>query len=196
MYANKCVHQFKYLIFIVFQRFEGSVHLTVLYGLFFYFSGSSLRKASDRLSSCFIKRNHVYIRNWIQKYKPKKVLSSKKKVGEFVIDKTLLKWFKSGMALMGSNWACKQRHPFNEYPPEERNMLLAERFLPPRLEKHGEHPVPTDGGTWYPQTCRFLGRGEHHIHPYPEKNIMDRPCRTSRTGPDALMTTFRVKEEV
>ena len=36
-------------------------------------------------------KEHVSIRNRIQKYKPKKVLSNKKKVGEFVIDKTLLK---------------------------------------------------------------------------------------------------------
>jgi hypothetical protein len=31
------------------------------YGLYFYFSGLSLRKAADRLSDCFIKRNHVSI---------------------------------------------------------------------------------------------------------------------------------------
>jgi putative transposase len=40
------------------------------YGLYFYFSGLSLRRAAGRLSDCFIKRNPVSIWNWIQKYKP------------------------------------------------------------------------------------------------------------------------------
>jgi putative transposase len=55
----------------------------------FTFSGLSIRKTADRLSTdCFIKRNHVSIWNWIQKYKPEKSLSEKKKVSEYVIDKT------------------------------------------------------------------------------------------------------------
>lgn len=61
------------------------------YGLYFYFSGLSLRKAADRLSDCFIKRNHVSIWNWIQKYKPKKTSSKKKNISEYVIDETVIK---------------------------------------------------------------------------------------------------------
>ena len=53
-----------------------SVHIG--YGICFYFSGLSLRKTSQILSSYFTKRNHVSILNWIQKHKPKR-LSSKKK---------------------------------------------------------------------------------------------------------------------
>ncbi|WP_172602092.1 hypothetical protein [Candidatus Nitrosocosmicus franklandus] len=44
----------------------------VCYGLHLYFSGLSLRKASERLSQIY-KRNHVSIWNWIQKYKPQKL---------------------------------------------------------------------------------------------------------------------------
>jgi putative transposase len=59
------------------------------YGLYFYFSGLSLSKTADRLSAdCFIKRNHVSIWNWIQKYKPEKLSSEKKNVSEYVIDET------------------------------------------------------------------------------------------------------------
>jgi putative transposase len=61
------------------------------YGLYFYFSSLSLRKTSERLSSCFIKRNHVSIWNWIQKYNPKKLSSHKKKIAEYVIDETIIK---------------------------------------------------------------------------------------------------------
>jgi transposase-like protein len=62
----------------------------ISYGLYFYFSGLSLRKTADsRLSAdCVIKRNHVSNWNWIQKYKPEKISSEKKKVSEYVIDET------------------------------------------------------------------------------------------------------------
>jgi putative transposase len=64
----------------------------ISYGLYFYFSGLSLKKAAaDRLSDCFIKRNHVSIWNWIQKYKPEKLPSEKKKISEYVIDETVIK---------------------------------------------------------------------------------------------------------
>jgi len=45
------------------------------YNLYFYFSGLSFRRTSQRLS-CFIKRNHVLLAkkwNWIQKYKPQMI---------------------------------------------------------------------------------------------------------------------------
>jgi putative transposase len=60
------------------------------YGLYLYFSGLSLRRASQMLS-CFIRRNHVTIWNWIQKYKPQKIKSKRKKVSEYIVDETMLK---------------------------------------------------------------------------------------------------------
>jgi putative transposase len=35
---------------------------------------------------------------------------------------------------------------------KERNMLLAEQFVSSLVKIHGQHPVSTDGGTWYPST--------------------------------------------
>src|SRR3712207_1890563 len=61
------------------------------YGLYFYFSGLSLRRTSQTLSSHFIKRNHVSIWNRIQKHKPQRISSKKKKFEGFVVDETLLK---------------------------------------------------------------------------------------------------------
>jgi putative transposase len=65
----------------------------VFYGLHLYFSGLSLRKASERLSQLF-KRNHVLLAkewNWIQKYKPLKIQAKKKKILEYMVDETLIK---------------------------------------------------------------------------------------------------------
>jgi putative transposase len=56
---------------------------------------------------------------------------------------------------------------------KERNMLLAEQFISSLVKIHGQHPVSTDGGTWYPQACRFL-RLPHHIHSSYEKSIIER----------------------
>ena len=64
------------------------------YGLYFYFADLSLRKTSERLSSCFIKREKSCINQsgigYKQKYKPKKIFERKKKIKEFIIDETLI----------------------------------------------------------------------------------------------------------
>ena len=54
---------------------------------------------------------------------------------------------------------------------KERNILIAERFISDLAKVHGKHPASTDGGTWYPQACRFLNL-KHHIHSSYEKSII------------------------
>ena len=64
-----------------------------------------------------------------------------------------------------------------------RNMFVAERFLSGLVGVHGKHPVSTDGGTWYPQACRFL-KLKHHIHSPLEKSLVERTVQyiKDRTG--------------
>jgi putative transposase len=50
----------------------------------------SLRRTSQRLS-CYIRRNHVSVWNWIQRYKPQRISTRSKKILEYIIDETLLK---------------------------------------------------------------------------------------------------------
>jgi putative transposase len=52
-------------------------------------------------------------------------------------------------------------------------MFVAERFIWGLITIHGKHPVSTDGGTWYPQACRFL-KLDHHIHSSIEKSVIER----------------------
>ncbi|MFZ0327727.1 MAG: hypothetical protein WAL66_10555 [Nitrososphaeraceae archaeon] len=84
----------------------------VYYALQLYFLGLSLRKASQRLSR-FIKRNHVSIWNWIQRYKPRKILQTRCKLAEFNIDETLIK--------VGSDyvWLWVAIEPTNKNPSEK-----------------------------------------------------------------------------
>jgi putative transposase len=141
------------------------------YGLYFYFSGLSLRRTSERLA-CFVKRNHVSIWNWIQKYNPQKIASKKKKVDEFVIDEAVIKVGSKVIWL----WVAiepKDKQILALSISKERNMFVAERFLSGVVRIHGRHPVSTDGGTWYPMACRFL-KLKHHIHSPFEKSIIER----------------------
>ena len=115
-----------------------------------YISGLSLRrKISQRLSQ-FVKRNHISIWNWIQWYKPKKILQQKKRrVSEFLIDEILLKigenyyvwlWVAiepiDGMIVLGIRISIG------------RSILVAEQFIQKLTTEYGKHPVYTDGG-WY-----------------------------------------------
>jgi putative transposase len=53
-------------------------------------------------------------------------------------------------------------------------MFVAERFLLGPVNKYGNNPTfSTDGGTWYPQACRFL-KLKHHTHSAYEKSIIER----------------------
>ena len=80
--------------------------------------------------------------------------SKKKKVEEFVVDETLLKLVSElvwrGVAIEPAN-----KEILSISISKERNMFMPKRFLSGLLEEHGEHPVLTDGGTWYSQAYSF-----------------------------------------
>ena len=162
----------------------------VSYGLYLYFSGLSLRKSSERLSQMY-KRNHVTIWNWIQKYHPRKISTKRKRISEFIVDETLLK--------VGSEyiWLWVAIEPQNRQIlalniSKERNMLIAERFIADLVRIHGRHPVSTDGGTWYPQACRFL-RLSHHIHSSLEKSLIERTMQYIKDRTESFDDYFPCK---
>ena len=143
----------------------------IAFSLHLYFNGLSLRNTSKAISR-FIKRSHTAIRDWIQKYKPERLFHNKTKTFEFIIDETQLK--------VGSEyiwvWVAIESETKNILGisiSKERNMFVAERFLSNVIKEYGNHPVSSDGGTWYPQACRFL-KLVHHLHSLYEKSIIER----------------------
>ena len=143
----------------------------IVYSLHLYFNGLSLRNTSKAISR-FVKRSHSAIRDWIQKYKPKRLFHRKTVVYEFVIDETQIK--------VGSEYVwiwvaleSESKEVLRLSISKERNMFVAERFLSNVVKEYGEHPVSTDGGTWYPQACHFL-KLKHHLHSTYEKSIIER----------------------
>ncbi|MDQ6724302.1 MAG: DDE-type integrase/transposase/recombinase [Thermoproteota archaeon] len=143
------------------------------YGLYLYFLGLSFRNAAKALSFLhLIKISHVSIWNWIQKYKPTKKFNEKKKINEYIIDETAVK---VGSELI---WLWVIIEPIDKEIlsiniSKERNMFVVERFISNIIKEYGTHPVSTDGGTWYPQACKFL-KLNHHIHSSFEKSIIER----------------------
>lgn len=141
------------------------------YGLYLYFSGLSLRRTAERISH-FVRRNHVSIWNWIQKYNPRKISVRRRKISGYIIDETLVKVGSESIWL----WVAiesKTKRILALSMSKERNMLVAERFIADVVKAYGKHTVSTDGGTWYPQACRFL-RLSHHLHSPFEKSFVER----------------------
>jgi len=54
---------------------------------------------------------------------------------------------------------------------EQRNMLVASKFIESLIIKYGRHPVYSDGGTWYPEACSTLGL-KHYLHLHYEKSLI------------------------
>ena len=90
----------------------------------------------------------------------------------FIIDETVIQIGNQHFWL----WICIE--PIHSsvlgiYISEERNMLIAEKFIRSLVSNYGKHPISTDGGTWYPQACKFL-KLKHHLHSLYEKSIIER----------------------
>lgn len=131
------------------------------HGLYLYFLGLSYRNTS-KAPAQFVKRSHVAIWKWIQRYKPKKIARKRKRISGFIIDGILVKIGSTYMWI----WVAielKGKHILAITVSRERTMLIAERFILSLTNRYGNHPVSTDGGTWYPQVCRFLNL-DHHLH--------------------------------
>jgi transposase-like protein len=97
----------------------------------------------------------------------------KKRVSAFIIDETVIQIGNQHFWL----WICIEpihRSVVGIYISEERNMLVAEKFIHSLVEKYGKHTVYTDGGTWYDdEACNIL-KLKHYLHSSKEKSLMER----------------------
>ncbi|HEU4483736.1 MAG TPA: DDE-type integrase/transposase/recombinase [Nitrososphaeraceae archaeon] len=146
--------------------------IVVMYSLYLYFFGLSLRNTSKALDIFDDeKRSHIAIWNWIQRFGSSQIYK-RKRVAAFIIDETIIQ--------IGNHhfWLWIAIEPVHRtilgiYISEERNMFVAEKFIRSLVEKHGRHTVCTDGGTWYPQACNFLHL-KHRLHSPLEKSLIER----------------------
>jgi putative transposase len=144
----------------------------VMYSLYLYFLGLSLRNTSKALVIFKDeKRSHIAVWNWIQRFGSYPIYK-RKRVTAFIIDETVIQIGSQHFWL----WICIE--PIHSsilgiYISEERNMLVAEKFIKSLIEKYGKHIVYTDGGTWYDEACNIL-RLKHYLHSSIEKSLMER----------------------
>lgn len=159
-----------------------------------YFLGLSLRNTSKALSGLHIvERSHTAIRDWIQKYQPERMFYRRSKISEFIVDETQLK---VGSELI---WLWVAIEPENRQIlalsiSKERNMFVAERFIGGLVKRHGQHPISTDGGTWYPQACKFL-KLDHHIHSPFEKSVIERTMQYIKDRTESFDDYFPCRKE-
>jgi putative transposase len=60
------------------------------YGLYLYFLGLSYGNTSKALTQ-FVKRSHVAVWKWIQRYKLKKIARKRERISGFVLNETIVK---------------------------------------------------------------------------------------------------------
>jgi putative transposase len=158
-----------------------------------YFLGLSLRNVVKAWSYLHIvKRSHVSIWKFIQKFHYQKTSSTRrKKISEYIVDETILK--------VGSEfiWLWIAIEPENrliraQNITQDRNMFVAERFVSDLVKSYGKHPVSTDEGTWYPMACQFL-KLKHHIHYSYEKSMIKRKMHYIKDRTKVSMITFHVR---
>jgi len=95
-----------------------------------------------------------------------------KRVSAFIIDETVIQIGNQHFWL----WFCIEpihRSVLGIYISEQRNMLIAEKFIHSLVEKYRKHIVYTDGGTWDDEACNVLGL-KHYLHSSIEKSLMER----------------------
>ena len=73
-------------------------------------------------------------------------------------------------------------------------MFVTERFISSVIQIHGKHPASTDGGTWYPQACRFLNL-KHHLHSSYEKSIIERTMQFIKDRTECFDDYFPCKKK-
>ena len=119
-------------------RFERNRTFTVIvmYSLYLYFLGLSLRNTSKALIIFKDdKRSYVSVWNWIQRFGSCNIYKQKR-VSAFIIDETVIQVGSQHFWL----WICIEPiHSFilGIYILEERNMLVAEKFIRSLVEKYG-----------------------------------------------------------
>jgi putative transposase len=146
--------------------------IVVMYSLYLYFLGLSLRNTSKALEPFKDQhRSHVAVWDWIQRFGSYYIYKHRR-VSAFIIDETIIQIGNRHFWL----WICIEpihKSVLGMYISKERNMFVAEKFIRSLVDKYGRHTVYTDGGTWYPQACNFLHL-KHRLHSTLEKSLIER----------------------
>ena len=114
----------------------------IMYSLYLYFLGLSLRNTSKALVIFRDeKRSYVSVWNWIQRFGSCQIYK-RKRVSAFIIDETVIQIGNQHFWL----WICIEpvySSVLGIYISEERNMLVAEKLIGSLVSNYGKHIVYT-----------------------------------------------------
>ena len=101
----------------------------VMYSLYLYFLGLSLRNTSKALEPFKDqKRSHVAVWKWIQRFGSLQIYNKHRRISAFIIDETIIQIGSQHFWL----WICIEpihKSVLGIYISEERNMFVAENFI-------------------------------------------------------------------
>ena len=121
----------------LFERNRTSTFI-IMYSLYLYFLGLSLRNTSKALEPFKDeRRSYVSIWNWIQRFGSYQ-LYKRKRISAFIIDETLIQVGNKHFWL----WICIEpvhKSVLGIHISQARNMLILSSFLESLLEKYGRH---------------------------------------------------------
>jgi putative transposase len=146
--------------------------VVVRYSLYLYYSSRSFRLAAKCLSS-LVKRSHVAIWKWVQRYAflADRFRIDKHKIRQILfVDETLVKidgleyWL--WVAYEPNLDVCLMMHL-----SRERTILVCYQFFKQLRNRYGRKPIFTDGAYWYNTACRWL-RLPHQMYSTELKNMM------------------------
>lgn len=145
----------------------------IRYGPFLYFSSRSFRLAARCLSS-FVKRSHVAVWKWVQRYASyaDRFQTDRHAVREIFVDETLLQidghdyWL--WIAYEPRLDVCLSMH----LSSERTIFVCYYRFFKQLRRRYGRKPIYTDGTHWYKEACKWL-RLPPQVYGTELKNLME-----------------------
>src|SRR5579884_2798995 len=167
----------------------------IMYGIYLYFSSRSLRLAAKCLAST-IKRTHVTIWKWIQKYSS---LADKFRIDRHAVEKIFVD--ETVLQIDGKDywlWLAyepKLKRCLFMHLSRERTIFVCYHFFKQLRNRYGRKLILTDGALWYDQACRWL-RLSHKVYNIEMKNRWKDSSNISRTGQNVLMTTFHAENQI
>src|SRR5919108_3723359 len=153
----------------------------ISYGLYLYFSSRSFRLAAKCLEST-IKRSHVAIWKWVQKYSDSadRFVTARHIVREIFVDETLLKINGQDYWLWIAYDEPNLKSCLMMHLSRERTIFVCYQFFKQLRNRYGTRkPIYTDGARWYNDACKWL-RLKYQIYDTGLKNLMEKICTTDR----------------
>ena len=109
--------------------------------------------------------------NWIQRFGSCQIYK-RKRVTALIIDETIIQIGNHHFWL----WFCIEvihSSVLGIFLSEERNMLVAEKFIQSLVSKYRKHTVYTDGGICYDEACNVIGL-KHYLYSAYQNSLMER----------------------